>query len=64
MGLYLGWNDAGHVPGSTGLGVYTFLVAVVLGLIAWRGFDRLHRDIQAQASGSPMSGRDSGSAQR
>ena len=45
MALYLGWNAKGYVPGSTGLGPWLFLLSAVLGVIAWRGFDRLAREI-------------------
>ena len=45
MALYLGWDAKGYVPGSTGLGPWLFLLSAVLGLIAWRGFDVLRREI-------------------
>ena len=45
MALYLGWDSKGYVPGSTGLGPWVFLVSVVLGIIAWRGFEKLSREI-------------------
>ncbi|MEO8856551.1 MAG: MFS transporter [Burkholderiaceae bacterium] len=45
MALYLGWDSKGYVPGSTGLGPWVFLVSVVLGVIAWRGFEKLNREI-------------------
>lgn len=45
MALYLGWNAKGYVPGSTGLGPWLFLLSAVLGVIAWRGFDKLAREI-------------------
>lgn len=50
MALYLGWSGKSYVPGSDGLGHWTFLVAVVMGLLAWRGFDRLRRDIAGRPS--------------
>ena len=45
MALYLGWNAQGYVPGSTGLGAWLFLLSALLGVVAWRGFDRLAREI-------------------
>ena len=45
MALYLGWDAQGYVPGTTGLGAWLFLVSALLGVAAWRGFDRLAREI-------------------
>ena len=45
MALYLGWDAQGYVPGSTGLGPWLFLASAALGVIAWRGFDKLAREI-------------------
>ena len=45
MALYLGWDAKGYVPGTTGLGPWVFLVSAVLGVVAWRGFDVLRREI-------------------
>lgn len=49
MALYLGWDAKGYVPGSTGLGAWLFLVSAILGVIAWRGFDVLQREIGPRA---------------
>ena len=46
MALYLGWDAKGHVPGSTGLGVWLFLLSALLGSVAWRGFTRLKQDME------------------
>ena len=45
MALYLGWDAKGYVPGSTGLGPWLFLVSAALGIVAWRGFHLLSREI-------------------
>ena len=45
MALYLGWDAKGYVPGSSGLGAWLFLVSALLGVVAWRGFDVLRREI-------------------
>ena len=45
MALYLGWDAKGYVPGSTGLGVWLFMLSAGLGVIAWRGFARLQQDM-------------------
>lgn len=46
MALYLGWDATGYVPGSTGLSAWVFMLSAFLGVIAWRGFDRLRRDVR------------------
>lgn len=46
MALYLGWDAKGYVPGNSGLSAWLFLVSALLGIIAWRGFDRLRKDVQ------------------
>lgn len=46
MALYLGWDAKGHVPGSTGLGVWLFLLSALLGCVAWRGFTRFKQDME------------------
>lgn len=46
MALYLGWDAKGYVPGSTGLSAWLFLLSALLGVIAWRGFDRLRKDVR------------------
>jgi hypothetical protein len=46
MALYLGWDANGHLPGSTGLGVWLFFLSAILGMVAWRGFARLQRDME------------------
>ena len=33
------------LPGTAGLGAWLFLVSALLGVVAWRGFDRLAREI-------------------
>ncbi|MBC7703544.1 MAG: hypothetical protein H7274_06325, partial [Rhodoferax sp.] len=45
MALYLGWDAKGYVPGSSGLGPWVFLLSAALGVVAWRGFDLLRREI-------------------
>ena len=45
MALYLGWNAKGYLPASPGLGPWVFLLSTALGVVAWRGFDALRRDI-------------------
>jgi len=45
MALYLGWDAKGYVPGSTGLGAWLFLLSAALGLLAWRGFHLLQKEI-------------------
>lgn len=46
MALYLGWDAKGYVPGSTGLSAWVFLPSALLGVVAWRGFDRLRKDVR------------------
>jgi MFS family permease len=46
MALYLGWDANGYVPGSTGLGVWLFLLSAGFGMVAWRGFARLQQDME------------------
>ncbi|MCW5628152.1 MAG: MFS transporter [Rhodoferax sp.] len=46
MALYLGWDAKGYVPGSTGLSAWVFLLSALLGLVAWRGFDTLRKDVR------------------
>lgn len=45
MALYLGWDAKGHVPGSTGMGAWLFLLAAVMAVVAWRGFHVLQKEI-------------------
>ena len=45
MALYLGWEARGWLPANPGLGHWLFVLSALLGLIAWRGFDRLQREI-------------------
>lgn len=51
MALYLGWQAHGLLPASQGLGPWLFVVSAVLGLIAWRGFHRLQREIGPHTRG-------------
>ncbi len=46
MALYLGWDAQGYVPGSTGLSAWLFLLSALLGVVAWRGFDTLRKDVR------------------
>ncbi len=46
MALYLGWDAKGYVPGSTGLSAWLFLLSALLGVFAWRGFDKLRKDVR------------------
>ncbi len=48
MALYLGWDAKGYVPGSTGLSAWLFMLSALLGVIAWRGFDRLCKDVRTR----------------
>ena len=50
MALYLGWDAKGYVPGSTGLGPWLFLLSALLGIVAWRGFNRLSHEIGPRIS--------------
>ncbi len=45
MALYLGWDAKGYVPGNSGLGAWLFLVSAGLGLVAWRGFEKLRHEV-------------------
>jgi len=45
MALYLGWDARGVLPAMPGMGAWLFLVSALLGVTAWRGFDRLRREI-------------------
>ena len=45
MALYVGWDARGFLPASQGVGAWLFVCSALLGLIAWRGFDRLQREI-------------------
>jgi MFS family permease len=44
--LYLGWSNQGALPDFAGIGHYVFLVSAVLGVVAWRGFDKLRKSIR------------------
>ncbi len=46
MALYLGWEQGAVLPGLSGLGAYLFVVSAVLGIFAWRGFNRLRHDVR------------------
>jgi MFS family permease len=46
MALYLGWSDVWLLPDMQGIGPWLFVVSAVLGATAWRGFDRLRREIR------------------
>ncbi len=48
MALYLGWDAKGYVPGTTGLSAWLFLLAAVMGTLAWRGFDVLRKDLHTR----------------
>ncbi len=48
MALYLGWDAKGYVPGSSGLSAWLFLVSAALGVIAWRGFSMLCKDVRSR----------------
>ena len=48
MALYLGWDAQGYVPGSTGMSAWVFLLAALLGVVAWRGFDKLRKDVRSR----------------
>jgi len=50
MALYVGWADAGWLPASGGLGPWLFLLSAALGIVAWRGFELLRREIAATAA--------------
>ena len=53
MALYLGWDAKGYVPGSTGLGAWLFMLSAVLGVVAWRGFDKLAKEIGPRVAERP-----------
>jgi len=46
MALYVGWTDVGVVPDLPAAGAYLFLASAVLGVLAWRGFDKLRREFR------------------
>jgi MFS family permease len=46
MALYLGWDAQGYVPGATGLSAWVFLLSALMGVVAWRGFANLCRDVR------------------
>jgi len=46
MALYLGWDAKGYVPGASGLSAWLFVLAAALGIIAWRGFEKLRIDVR------------------
>ena len=48
MALYLGWDAKGYVPGSSGLSAWLFLVSALLGVVAWRGFHKLCKDVRSR----------------
>jgi MFS family permease len=48
MALYLGWDAKGYVPGSSGLSAWLFLLSALLGVVAWRGFHLLCKDVRLQ----------------
>lgn len=45
MALYVGWAPASWLPGSGGMGPWLFALSALLGVVAWRGFARLAREI-------------------
>ena len=47
MLLYLGWADVRWLPDFGGMHGALFLVAAGLSALSWRGFRRLHREMQA-----------------
>lgn len=49
MALYVGWAPVGWLPGSGGLGPWLFALSALLGVVAWRGFARLAREIGPRA---------------
>jgi MFS family permease len=48
MALYLGSDARGGLPAVPGIGAGLFLVSAVLAVSAWRGFDRLRRELPAK----------------
>jgi len=48
MALYLGWDARGGLPAMPGIGAALFLVSAALAVSAWRGFDRLRRELPAK----------------
>jgi MFS family permease len=52
MALYLGWGGGSWLPAFRGMGGWLFVLAAFGMVVAWRGFHRLHKDIQAGAAAS------------
>ena len=52
MALYVGWDRMGWLPASSGLGPWLFMISAALGLIAWRGFENLSREIGPRVTGT------------
>ena len=50
MALFVGWDNMGWLPASSGLGPWLFIVSAALGLIAWRGFENLSREIDPRVT--------------
>jgi MFS family permease len=46
MALYLGWSRGAVLPELPGLGAYLFVVSAGLGIVAWRGFNRLRHTVR------------------
>lgn len=48
MALYLGWDARGMLPALPGIGAWLFILSALLAVSAWRGFDRLRRELPAK----------------
>ncbi|MXZ44764.1 MAG: MFS transporter [Gammaproteobacteria bacterium] len=52
IGLYVGWSDIAWLPDFPGLKAQLFLVCLVIGVISWIGFIRMHQDMKREKARS------------
>ena len=52
IGLYVGWSGFVWLPDFPGIGAGLFLVCMVIGVISWIGFIRMHLDMKRERTRS------------
>lgn len=48
IGLYVGWSDFAWLPDFPGIKAQLFLVCMVIGIVSWIGFIRMHQDMKRE----------------
>ena len=48
IGLYVGWSGLAWLPDFSGIKAQLFLVCMVIGVISWIGFIRMHQDMKRE----------------